>query len=99
MNALCHICGEPAVCYGAYEVSDPDFACDDCCGHGNEDGWCLDLDVDGIVERLARRHQAAEQENARLEKALRDVAQALRQEESEGSRAARIVAAALGEES
>lgn len=36
---------EGATCYGVYE--DPTqpvaFACDGCCGHGNEDGWCRPL--------------------------------------------------------
>jgi hypothetical protein len=34
----------PATCVGAYE--DPrnlGFACDECCSHGNEDGWCVSL--------------------------------------------------------
>lgn len=38
----CHVCGKPATCIGRYE--DPEGpiqpACDDCCGHGNEDGHC-----------------------------------------------------------
>jgi hypothetical protein len=34
-------CGKRATCFGSYE-SDlrPAYACDDCCGHGNEDGHC-----------------------------------------------------------
>lgn len=34
---------KPATCFGVYEVeldAAPSFCCDDCCGHGNEDGWC-----------------------------------------------------------
>lgn len=34
---------KPASCFGVYEVEPdaaPSFCCDDCCGHGNEDGWC-----------------------------------------------------------
>jgi hypothetical protein len=39
-TALCD-CGKPAVCFGAYEGNwQPSFSCADCCGHGNEDGWC-----------------------------------------------------------
>lgn len=38
----CHICGKLATCIGEYEtctgIERP--ACDDCCGHGNEDGHC-----------------------------------------------------------
>lgn len=38
---LCATCGQPATCFGAYEeATTPTFACDECCGHGNEDGWC-----------------------------------------------------------
>ena len=37
----------PAVCFGAYEGGEPNAgpapACDACCGHGNEDGWCLPI--------------------------------------------------------
>jgi hypothetical protein len=38
----CAICGKPATCFGRYEHPDnpEQFACDDCCGHGNEDGHC-----------------------------------------------------------
>lgn len=39
---LCQHCGEQrATCFGSYEGHEPDgYACDACCGHGNEDGWC-----------------------------------------------------------
>ncbi len=40
MEPRCSICDNPATCYGAYEGQDPHYACDDCCGHGNEDGYC-----------------------------------------------------------
>lgn len=35
-------CGRAATCFGVYECeTDPlRFACDTCCGHGCEDGWC-----------------------------------------------------------
>lgn len=38
----CAHCGEPAICFGVYEDSTQPAAraCDSCCGHGNEDGWC-----------------------------------------------------------
>jgi hypothetical protein len=43
----CRTCSKPATCIGEYEtctgVEDP--ACDDCCGHGNEDGHCRLLTV------------------------------------------------------
>ena len=46
--AMCAICGKPATCLGLYDapyleadLTTPDeYACDDCCGHGNEDGYC-----------------------------------------------------------
>lgn len=37
--ATCRNCGNAATCYGKYE-DDAGFACDECCGHGCEDGWC-----------------------------------------------------------
>ncbi len=45
----CAHCAEkrPAICFGCYEDCDLDpieFACDECCGHGNEDGWCSPLE-------------------------------------------------------
>lgn len=34
-------CGNPPTCYGSYEGGCVEgFCCDECCGHGNEDGWC-----------------------------------------------------------
>lgn len=42
---LCDFCGKPATCKGAYENAEEDsYACDDCCGHGCEDGHCRPLD-------------------------------------------------------
>ena len=39
---LCYYCEKrPAACRGAYEGSTIQrVACDECCGHGNEDGHC-----------------------------------------------------------
>ena len=35
---------DKATCVGAYENrTNVGFACDEHCGHGNEDGWCMDL--------------------------------------------------------
>ena len=41
----CAICGKPASCLGKYETDDNpwQYACDTCCGHGNEDGRCVPL--------------------------------------------------------
>jgi hypothetical protein len=38
----CTICGAPATCVGRYEdMPEPgEPACDECCGHGCEDGQC-----------------------------------------------------------
>lgn len=42
----CHECGKPATCFGSYEDDlHPAFACDDCCGHGNEDGRCVPVEA------------------------------------------------------
>jgi hypothetical protein len=48
----CEICGKPATCVGRYEdMPEPGTpACDDCCGHGCEDGHCDPLyDEDGDI--------------------------------------------------
>ncbi len=37
----CWVCGKSAACFGRYEGHGPmGYACDDCCGHGCEDGHC-----------------------------------------------------------
>lgn len=39
--AECSRCHNKATCYGEYEGhGGTQLACDTCCGHGNEDGWC-----------------------------------------------------------
>lgn len=43
-GVACVYCGEPATCFGSYEGSAACPACDECCGHGNEDGSCRSLD-------------------------------------------------------
>ena len=37
--AMCAVCGKPATCFGSYD-GPYNYACDSCCGHGNEDGVC-----------------------------------------------------------
>lgn len=37
----CEHCGKPASCLGAYEGGPEAWACDECCGHGAEDGHCV----------------------------------------------------------
>lgn len=46
----CGYCGKPATCYGVYEnpCRPVTRACDDCCGHGREDGWCSPFGGDCI---------------------------------------------------
>ncbi len=42
----CAHCPEerPAVCIGQYDsMEHEDAACDECCGHGNEDGHCVSI--------------------------------------------------------
>ena len=50
---LCSICGNPATCVGRYDLPEdaaPEPACNDCCGHGCEDGKCHHLrDDDGDI--------------------------------------------------
>jgi hypothetical protein len=53
---VCHHCGAPGSCFGMYEGDTVGYvACDDCCGHGNGDGWCVGGEE--IVEAL-REHYA-----------------------------------------
>lgn len=41
VHPTCAHCGEPATCIGSYEgAAWRTFACDECCGHGCEDGRC-----------------------------------------------------------
>ncbi len=42
----CEFCGNLAMCLGRYETCEgpESYACDDCCGHGNEDGHCERLE-------------------------------------------------------
>lgn len=45
IEKVCANCGKPATCCGVYEsAKEATYACDDCCGHGNEDGWCDPVD-------------------------------------------------------
>lgn len=53
-DVRCDDCGKPATCIGSYEGQKETFpCCDACCGHGNEDGWCVllsDLDAESVLE-------------------------------------------------
>jgi len=44
VKAQCQQCGRAdAVCVGRYDAEHMAFACDGCCAHGNEDGFCVML--------------------------------------------------------
>ena len=62
----CDICGKPATCIGNYDGSSG-FACDDCCGHGNEDGYCKPITGAAItwLEDCMRLQQQDDAEAAR----------------------------------
>jgi hypothetical protein len=40
-NPRCATCGAVATCFGAYDGRAEAHACDACCGHGGEDGYCV----------------------------------------------------------
>ena len=48
---VCAWCGMPATCFGGDAGSSVAFACDTCCGHGNEDSWCVPVEELGKVLR------------------------------------------------
>jgi hypothetical protein len=57
-----------ATCVGAYEDErNIGFGCDTCCGHGNEDGWCVPL------RSAALRREERDPRLAALEEAARVV--------------------------
>jgi len=63
-------CGNEAACLGSYEgFPEETYACDSCCGHGNEDGHCRMVED---MERDARaaKVEALEARVRRLEEAL-----------------------------
>lgn len=66
----CAHCQErPAVCIGSYErQQDIEAACDICCGHGNEDGWCLQIeqlaDREPLVQEVLEAVRAYDDQDA-----------------------------------
>lgn len=81
--ARCQMCGKPAACLGVYENpdNDPAYACDECCGHGNEDGWCnpvegpvpteehlLDRALGNVLLAFAEQLDASPEVVARIER-------------------------------
>lgn len=75
--STCATCGAPASCLGAYEGhTEPSWACDDCCGHGNEDGWCRTLEelpelIAGYRAEIAALREAAAAEREAIVRYLR----------------------------
>lgn len=71
----CDICGKPASCLGQYDTMPaPAFACDDCCGHGSEDGWCNPLaEIPDHIQRLQVGIQGACDRIATLETRIRSL--------------------------
>jgi hypothetical protein len=67
-SATCARCGEPATCLGAYAGAETEqYGCDECCGHGNEDGHCEEV---GSVDTLRANSLALLAEVRRLTAAL-----------------------------
>lgn len=53
IDAPC-ICGNEATCVGNYEGAGISLGCDGCCGHGNEDGWCIPVDDERQARALVK---------------------------------------------
>ncbi len=66
MTVTCYACKKPATCVGQCEDSELEFCCDECCGHGNEDGWCIHLSPENLPKIIDRANRALriEKENA-----------------------------------
>ena len=67
----------PAACFGHYEGgsdSGPSAHCDQCCGHGNEDGWCLPIaDLPGWAATVDLNADKIAQERDDLRAVLSDL--------------------------
>lgn len=62
----------PAVCFGQYEGDGvPQPSCHSCCGHGNEDGWCIPL------SDLPETAAAVDANNTRLATELNELRKAV----------------------
>ena len=73
-DTVCDHCGERrAVCVGRYEDDgDPEYACDECCGHGSEDGWCVQFGEVGELLTSWRRHRKEQEKTIdRMEAVVR----------------------------
>lgn len=64
LKAICSTCQNEATCFGVDEESRLGFGCDDCCGHGEEMGWCIPIEdfVEEVLEsrRKQSRHERRE---------------------------------------
>jgi hypothetical protein len=54
------ICDNLATCTGSYDGSPEAAACDDCCGHGCEDGHCEPLPQAETVRTMGRHSRKAD---------------------------------------
>jgi len=79
-----------AVCFGCHEGDDSPiaFACDDCCGHGSEDGWCYPL---GELEDQINRYRDDFAMLYGLRNAWRDAAEALEKANTAGGQARNLL--------
>jgi hypothetical protein len=68
--STCAHCDERMpVCIGRYEDSGPpELACNECCGHGNEDGWCQPIAV--YYDNLRRKENRHDKRMKKLAKAV-----------------------------
>jgi len=78
----CAICGKPATCLGAYEDERRlGLACDGCCGHGCEDGWCKslrDMSIGDVLTHIgAQVHGLAQERDEAEERAAQARREAL----------------------
>jgi hypothetical protein len=58
----CVSCGAPAACIGSYEGNPIGAACNVCCGHGNEDGWCEPIGSPELQAKLVEIANALKSE-------------------------------------
>jgi len=69
-NYKCQYCGRDAECFGEYEDSRIGAACSVCCGHANEDGWCVYIKdaLDEVSKRYIEEKKFRREDFDALEK-------------------------------